>query len=131
MNPYSSDLSNFTEESNTIITELTSAESSLKLQVIQKLIEPCDRGTYGQRLKAASEQLNCSVRTVQRLVKKWEEKGLTACVQSGRSDRGAHRIGETWEKFIIASYRKGKRTPAQVAIQVKCPLKSYLSSLNT
>jgi len=114
-----SDLSNFPEESNTIITELVSAEASLKLQVIQKLIEPCDKVTYGQHLKAASEKLGCSVRTVQRLVKKWEEEGLAAFAQEGRKDKGAYRTSEEWQKFIIDAYDKGKCTPAQVAIKVK------------
>ena len=118
------DPSNFPEESNTIITELVSAEASLKLQVIQKLIEPCDRATYGQRLKTASEKLECSVRTVQRLVKKWEEEGLAALAQEGRSDRGAHRISAEWQKFIIGAYDKGKCTPAQVAIKVKTKAKA-------
>lgn len=91
----------------------------MKLQIIQKLIEPCDRKTYGDRLKSAAEKLNCSVRTVQRLVKKWEDGGLAALTQNGRRDNGTHRISEEWQKFIIAAYNKGKCTPAQVAVKVK------------
>ncbi len=106
-------------ESNEIITELASAEARLKLEVIQKLIEPCDRAIYGERLRTAAEKLSCSVRTVQRLVKKWEEEGLAAFAQDGRRDNGTHRIGETWQKFITDAYDKGKCTPAQVAIKVK------------
>lgn len=112
------------EAANTIVSELVSAEVNLKLQVIQKLIEPCDKTTYGQRLKAAAEQLNCSVRTVQRLVKKWEDEGLAAFVQTKRSDKGAHRIQEDWQKFIIETYNKGKCTPAQVAVKVKTKAKA-------
>lgn len=111
-------------ESNEIITDLASAEARLKLQVIQKLIEPCDRTTYGKRLQSAAETLNCSVRTVQRLVKKWEEEGLAAFAQEGRSDRGRHRIDEKWEKFIIEAWNNGKCTPAQVAIKVKTKAKA-------
>ncbi len=33
-----------------IVTEL-SDEGELKLEIIQSLLEPCDRGTYGQRVK--------------------------------------------------------------------------------
>ena len=124
MDASSSDLSSVLKESNTIITELVSAEASLKLQVIQKLIEPCDKATYGQHLKAAAEKLECSVRTVQRLVKKWEDEGLAALGQDGRSDKGSHRIGEEWQKFIINAYGKGKCTPAQVAIKVKVKAKA-------
>jgi transposase-like protein len=58
-----------------IVTEL-SDEGELKLEIIQSLLEPCDRDTYGQRLKDAAKKLGKSVRTVQRLVKQWEKEGL-------------------------------------------------------
>jgi putative transposase len=106
-------------ESNEIITELVSAEARLKLEVIRKLIEPCDRAIYGERLRAAAEKLGCSVRSIQRLVKKWEAEGLAAFVQEGRQDKGTYRISQAWQDFIIAAYDKGKCTPAQVAIKVK------------
>lgn len=106
-------------ESNEIITELASAEARLKLEVIQKLIEPCDRAVYGERLRTAAEKLDCTVRTVQRLVKKWEEDGLAAFAQEGRQDKGTYRISQAWQDFIIAAYDKGRCTPSQVAIKVK------------
>ncbi|XGV97331.1 MAG: Mu transposase C-terminal domain-containing protein [Leptolyngbya sp. BL-A-14] len=124
MDACSTDSSTVPEAANAIITELVSAEANLKLQVIQKLIEPCDKATYGQNLRGAAETLGCSVRTVQRLVKKWEEEGLAALAQEGRSDKGAHRISEEWQKFIIGAYDKGKCTPAQVAIKVKTKAKA-------
>lgn len=124
MDTYSSDASHLPEARNTIITDLVSVEASLELQVIQKLLEPCDRKTYGQRLKAAAEKLECSVRTVQRLVKKWEEDGLGAFAQTERRDKGHHRIGTEWQKFIIDTYNKGKCTPAQVAVKVKTKAKA-------
>ncbi|WP_318781263.1 helix-turn-helix domain-containing protein [Amazonocrinis nigriterrae] len=70
-----------------IVTEL-SEEAQLKLEVIQSLLEPCDRTTYGQKLKEAAEKLGVTVRTVQRLVKKWEENGLVGFTQTGRADKG-------------------------------------------
>ena len=63
------------KESNEVISELDE-EAQLKLEVIQALLEPCDRATYGKRLREAAEKLGKSKRTVQRLVKKWEEEGL-------------------------------------------------------
>ncbi|MBD2139644.1 Mu transposase C-terminal domain-containing protein [Anabaena sp. FACHB-1237] len=110
-------------ETNVIATEL-SEEAQLKLEVIQSLLEPCDRTTYGQKLKAAAEKLAVSVRTVQRLVKKWEQDGLVGLTQTGRTDKGKHRIGEFWENFIIKTYRDGNKgskrmTPKQVALRVQ------------
>ncbi|PSB11833.1 transposase [filamentous cyanobacterium CCP2] len=118
MQPFDSS-SDTPSESNEIITELVSAEARLKLQVIQKLIEPCDRATYGKRLRSAAETLNCSVRTVQRLVKKWEEEGLAAFAQDGRRDKGKYRISKEWENFIAKAWNNGKCTPAQVAVKVR------------
>lgn len=57
-------------EANAIVTQF-SDEAKLKMEVIQSLLEPCDRKTYGERLKEAADKLGKSVRTVQRLVKKW------------------------------------------------------------
>jgi len=110
------------DESNAIATEL-SDEAQLKLEVIQTLLEPCDRITYGQKLKDGAEKLGVSVRTVQRLVKRWEKDGLTALIQANRTDKGKHRIGEFWENFIIKTYQQGNRgskrmTPKQVALRV-------------
>ncbi len=50
------------------IVEQLDEEAQRKLEVIQSLLEPCDRTTYGQKLREATLKLGCSVRTVQRLV---------------------------------------------------------------
>jgi putative transposase len=110
-------------ESHVIIKEL-GAEAQLKLEVIQSLIEPCDRATYGQKLRDAAERLGVSMRSVQRLVKRWELEGLAGIVKDSRSDKGQHRIGSYWEDFIIKTYKEGNKgskrmTPKQVAIRVQ------------
>jgi putative transposase len=110
-------------ESHVIINEL-SAEAQLKLEVIQSLTEPCDRDTYGQKLRAAAEKLGVSVRQVQRLVKRWEQEGLAGIAQSGRADRGKHRISDFWQAFIIKTYQEGNKgskrmSPKQVALRVQ------------
>jgi putative transposase len=111
------------QESSKIATQL-SGEAILKQEVILSLLEPCDRSTYGLRLIEAAAKLGCSTRTVQRLVKKWEQEGLTAFTQTERADKGRHRIDEDWTKFITKTYVEGNKnskriTPAQVAIRVK------------
>jgi len=110
-------------ESNVIISDLDEA-AQRKLEVIQKLIEPCDRVTYGQKLREAAEKLGVSVRQVQRLVKRWEQEGLTGIAQNGRADKGRHRIGDFWEDFIIKTYKEGNKgskrmIPKQVAVRVQ------------
>jgi putative transposase len=46
-------------ERNVIVTEL-SEEAQLKLELIQSLLEPCDRTTYGQKLKHLATGLSGS-----------------------------------------------------------------------
>lgn len=60
-----------TKATNEIVTELSEA-AKFKMEIIQSLLEPCDRTTYGQKLREAAEKLGKTVRTVQRLVKKYQ-----------------------------------------------------------
>lgn len=110
-------------ESGTIISEIP-AEAQRMLEVIQTLIEPCDRTSYGEKLRDAAEKLGVSIRSIQRLVKRWEQKGLAAIVKDSRSDKGKHRISVFWEEFIIKTYKEGNKgskrmTPKQVAVRVQ------------
>lgn len=111
------------EASHTIVEDLDE-EAQRKLEVIQSLLEPCDRTTYGEKLRDAAQTLDCSVRTVQRLVKRWETEGVAALVSSGRADQGKHRISEFWQNFIIKTYKAGNKgskrmKPKQVSLRVQ------------
>lgn len=110
-------------EKDEIVTELSADDRHL-LDMIEQLLEPCDRITYGQRQREVAAKLGKSVRTVRRLVKKWEEEGLAALQTTKRADKGKHRIDAEWQKFIINTYKEGNKgsrriTPQQVAIRVK------------
>jgi putative transposase len=110
-------------ENNEIVTQL-SHEERYVLEIIQGLLEPCDRKTYGERQREAAVKLGKSVRTIRRLVKKWEEQGLAALQNTTRADKGKHRIDQDWQKFIINTYKQGNKgskriTPKQVAIRVQ------------
>ncbi len=111
------------KEANTIASELDD-EAMLKMEAIQRLMEAGDRATYSQRLKEAAEKLGKSVRTVRRLVHKWEEQGLLGLVQAERSDKGKHRVDTDWQDFILKTYREGNKgskriTPKQVFLRVQ------------
>jgi putative transposase len=110
-------------ESNLIASELPE-EARPKLEVIQSLLEPCDRVTYGERLREGAEKLGLSVRSVQRLFKKYKEKGLIALLSSSRTDKGEHRISELWQNFIVKTYQEGNKgskrmSPKQVALKLQ------------
>lgn len=119
-----SDPNAFQKATEPIIVGELSEEAKLKLEIIQNLLEPCDKVTYGQKLRDAAARLGKSVRSVQRLVKKWEEEGLAGIAASERVDKGQYRIDEDWQKFIVRTYQEGNKgskriTPAQVAVRVK------------
>jgi putative transposase len=118
-----SDSSSHERESHAIVSEL-SDEAKLKVEVIQSLLEAGDRTTYAERLKEAAAKLGKSVRTVRRLVKKWEQDGLVGLIQTERVDKGKHRIEEDWQKFILRTYQEGNKgskrmTPKQAFLQVQ------------
>jgi putative transposase len=119
----SSEKSQYPPETNLIVNELD-AEVQLKVEVIQTLLEPCDRVTYGQKLREAAEKLGVSVRSIQRLVKRWEQEGVAGIAKDSRRDKGRHRIGDFWENFIIKTYKEGNKgskrmMPKQVAVRVQ------------
>lgn len=106
-----------------IVTQL-SDEGRLRMEVIQSLIEPCDRATYSEKLREAAVKLGKSERTVRRLVKKWEQFGLVGLTQTERSDKGKYRVDEDWQQFILKTYKEGNKgskriTPKQVFIRVQ------------
>ena len=114
----------FEQSQRNVISSEISGKAQLKLEIIQSLLEPCDRSTYGQRLRDGAEKLGISVRSVQRLLKKYQEQGLTALTSTSRADKGQHRIKEFWQQFIVQTYQEGNKgrkcmAPKQVALKVQ------------
>ena len=123
VDPTTENSGNVDTDKNEIIADLDE-ETQKKIEVIQTLLEPCDRKTYGKRLREAAEKLGKSKRTVQRLVKKWEEEGLTGLTATKRSDKGNYRINNELQQFIIKTYQDGNKgskriTPKQVFLRTK------------
>jgi putative transposase len=59
--------------SNAIVSELP-VEAQKKLTIIQSLLEPCDRTAYGHKLREGAMKLGVSVRSLQRLFKRYQVK---------------------------------------------------------
>jgi putative transposase len=99
-------------------------EERERLKLIVELIATIEQPDYGKRQQGVAEQLGITVRTVRRLVRQMREQGVASVVRRSRCDRGAVRISESWQQFIIATYREGNRgsrqlSPAQVAVRVR------------
>ncbi len=101
-----------------------SREEQERLSVLQQLLATADQPRYIERQRAVAEKLGLSDRSVRRLLRQLREEGVAQVVRRVRSDRGAARIGEDWQKFIVQTYKDGNRgsrslSPAQVAVRVK------------
>ncbi len=112
-----------------IVTEI-SEDMKLKLEIVKDLMEKCDRKTYSKKLKKAAKKLGKSVRTVQRLLKRWEEEGIKGLRSTERNDKGQHRISQEWQDFIINTYREGNKgsrnmSRKQVALRVENKAKEF------
>lgn len=112
--------------------ELITDEVKLRMEVIQSLIEPCDRTTYSTKKKEAAEKLSVSIRQVERLLKKWREQRLVGLANT-RSDKGKYRLDDKWIDFIINTYTDGNKgskriTRHQVFLKVKG--KARIENLN-
>ncbi|WP_069789833.1 Mu transposase C-terminal domain-containing protein [Cyanobacterium sp. IPPAS B-1200] len=115
------DIDNHFSDLPDLISQLSPEEQKIA-DVIEDLLQPCDRKTYGEKLKRASIQLNKSVRTIQRYVKQWENNGLLGIAQNNRADKGSYRIDRRLQDFIVKTYREGNKgsqriTPKQVYLR--------------
>jgi putative transposase len=95
-----------------------------RMEGIQRLLRYEGSGEYGRKQEELAEELGISQRSVQRMVKAWREEGLQGLMVRPRRDRGAARIHEDWQQFIMKTYKEGNRgsrqlSPLQVAVRVK------------
>jgi putative transposase len=101
-----------------------SVEEQERLTALQQLLATADQPDYMKRQRAVAQKLGISDRSVRRLLRQLREEGVAEVVRRVRSDRGAARISEDWQKFIVQTYKEGNRgsrslSPAQVAVRVK------------
>lgn len=104
-------------------TELP-ADVQCRVKVIQKLMVASGTKRYAQVQQQAAESLGISVRSLRRLVKSWQSKGIAGLSRQIRSDQGSFKISREWHDFIVKTYRQGNRgsqqmSPAQVALRVR------------
>ena len=110
--------------------ELVAAQKGLpseverRIEVIQQLLGVRGTDRYGEIQRQSALKLGITVRSLQRLVKSWEEQGVAGLLKHPRSDRGVLKTSVDWQKFIVKTYRDGNRgskrmSRAQVAVRVK------------
>jgi putative transposase len=114
--------------------EIVAAEPTIevqqRLEVIQQLIAAQGTDRYGKLQQQAARKLGITVRSLQRLVKRWRDQGLSALSKQPRVDQGVVRISSEWRDFILKTYRDGNRgsrrmTPAQVVLRVRARAQEF------
>lgn len=107
-----------------IVAQELEIEVRQRVEIIQSLISAQGTERYGKLQQQAAKQLGITIRSLQRLVKRWREEGLSALLKQPRVDQGTIKISLEWQEFIFKTYREGNRgscrmTPAQVILRVR------------
>lgn len=100
------------------------SEMQRRLGVIQRMLAAEGTKSYGKVQQRSAKELGITVRSLQRLVKRWRESGLAGIKKQVRSDQGAAKTSSEWQEFVIKTYRDGNRgsrsmSRAQVWLRVK------------
>jgi len=81
-----------------------------KLDSILRLLEPCpSKREYGQRIREEAQKLGVSVRTMQRYISAWHDKGLIGLQDDVRSDKGKSRMNKELEELAIKLFKNRNR----------------------
>jgi len=107
-----------------IVVQELPIEVQQRIEIIQSLISAEGTERYGKLQQQAAKRLGITICSLQRLVKRWREQGLSALLKQARVDQGAIKISSEWQEFIFKTYREGNRgscrmTPAQVMLRVR------------
>jgi putative transposase len=112
------------DEAWEIVEPVLPIETQQRIAVIQRLLAATGTKSYGKVQQRAAKELGITVRSLQRLVKRWRESGLAGLKKQVRSDRGEVKITQDWKEFVVKTYRDGNRgsrsmSRAQVWLRVK------------
>jgi putative transposase len=94
------------------------------VEVIQRLEASRGQASYRRERQQAMQTLGVSERSLRRLQQQYRDRGIEGLKRQPRSDAGQSKVDESWQKFILETYRKGNRgtrqtSRAQVAKQVE------------
>ncbi|MGF1459284.1 MAG: Mu transposase C-terminal domain-containing protein [Leptolyngbyaceae cyanobacterium] len=92
------------------LTDQLSSRAQKRLESILRLLEPCpSRKEYGRRLRIEAQKLNVSVRTMQRYISTWRERGLVGLQDDVRSDKGKSRMAPELTELAVKLFKNRKR----------------------
>ena len=80
-----------------------------RVRALQELLRYVGTDEYVAAQKRVAQRLGLSVRSVQRLLQRWREDGVSGVIRKGRSDRGKSQLSEFWREYILATWREGNK----------------------
>ena len=112
------------EKDCAIVTLTLTHAQQQRIEVIQQVMAARGTARYAGVQRQAARTLGMSVRSLRRLVRSWQERGLAGLTRQSRSDQGASKLSEEWHRFIVKTYRDSNRgsrslSPAQVFVRVR------------
>lgn len=95
-----------------------------RLEVIQQVMAVRGTEGYAKEQQQAAKKLGLSLRSLRRMMRRWQEQGIAGLKRQSRSDQGTSKQSQEWQAFIVKTYREGNRgsrsmTPAQVVLRVR------------
>lgn len=107
----------------TIVYSLSEVEQK-RLSLIQELLSVQKTPNYGKCQREVAKKLGITVRSVRRLLRRYQQEGISSIAAQPRRDCGRAKIDSDWQDFIVKTYREGNRgsrrmSPAQVSVRVK------------
>ena len=79
-------------------------EEQSKYETIKSLVDHKNDSNFTNRKKRAAVQLNCTLRTINRLIKRYEADGKAAFVHGNRGRKPAHALSEERAAEILTLY---------------------------
>jgi putative transposase len=109
-------------EMNEIVHETIEVQE--RIEVIQQVMAVRGSERYGKAQRQGAKKLGLSVRSLRRVMRRWQEQGIAGLSRQSRSDQGTSKQSEDWQAFIVKTYRDGncgsrRMTPAQVVLRVR------------
>ena len=81
-----------------LVSRELSLEERSRVRGIERLLSSSDRASYRQTQEELSKECGVSVRTIQRMVKRWREEGLSGLLRQPRRDKGERQTEKEWCK---------------------------------
>lgn len=95
----------FTERGFVIMERIQlKMEAQSKYETIKSLVDHKNCSDFTSRKKRAAVQLNCTLRTINRLIKRYEANGKSAFVHGNRGRKPAHALSEERAAEILTLY---------------------------